>query len=158
MTDTLDYALIRRVIARAVYCSIASIDEDGHPRVTPIGSVYLDHSGKGFFLEKFTSGLPLNIDRGSSICLMAVDTRIGLWLSALIKGRFKSPPAIRLRGIAGPRRDASEEERTFFLKKVKKLRWTRGYRKLWSNFSYARDLDFSEQIPVRLGGMEIRGR
>ena len=153
MNEKLDWTVIRRVIARSLYCSIASIDEDGRPRVTPIGSVYLDHGGKGYFLEKFTSGLPFNIDRGSPICLMAVDIRIGFWLRALLKGRFTSPPAIRLRGIAGPRRDVTEKEREFFLRKVSKLRWTRGYTLLWGDFRYARDLDFSTEIPVRLGMM-----
>jgi len=153
MNEEIDWTTIRRAIARAPYCSIASIDEDGRPRVTPIGSVYLDPSGKGFFLERFTSGLPLNIDRGSPICLMAVDARPSFWLGALISGRFKRPPAIRLRGTAGPRRDATEEERNFFSRRVSKLRWTRGHRQLWSDFRYARSLDLSEQTPIRLGTM-----
>ena len=153
MNEEIDWTAIRRVIARAPYCSIASIDEDGRPRVTPIGSVYLDRSGKGFFLERFTSGLPLNIDRGSPISLMAVDAGSIFWLGALISGRFKRPPAVRLRGVAGPRRDATEEERSFFARRVSALRWTRGHRALWSDFRYARTLDFSEQVPIRLGTM-----
>ncbi len=153
MNQELDWKTIRRVIAGAPFCSIASIDEDGRPRVTPIGSVYLKQGGKGFFLERFTSGLPLNIDRQSPISLMAVNTSATFWLGGLIAGRFKSPPAIRLRGTAGPRREATEEERDIFTRRVSKLRWTRGHRKLWRDFCYARDLDFSEQIPMRLGTM-----
>lgn len=153
MNKEIDWTAIRRVIARSPFCSIASIDEDGRPRVTPIGSVYLDRSGRGFFLERFTSGLPRNIDRNSPISLMAVDIRLGFWLGALVSGRFKSSPAIRLRGTAGPRRDATEKEREIFTRKVSKLRWTRGHRKLWRDFCYARDLDFREEIPLRLGTM-----
>ncbi len=153
MKEDLDWGKIRRVIARAPFCSIASIDEDGRPRVTPIGSVFLDRGGKGFFLERFTSGLPANIDRQSPITLMAVDMRMLFWLRGLVSGRFEAAPAIRLRGSAGPRREATMEERDFFIRRVRKLRWTRGHRKLWRDFCYARSVEFDEQIPVRLGTM-----
>lgn len=153
LESNLEWASIRRVIARAPYCSIASIDSDGRPRITPIGSVYIGHEGKGFFLERFTKALPENIDNCSPITLMAVDTGMRYWLDGLIRGKFVRAPAIRLRGTAGPRRDATQEEQDLFARRVSKLRWTQGHKLLWRDFCYARDLDFTEEIPVQLGAM-----
>jgi hypothetical protein len=60
---------------------------------------------------------------------------------------------MRLRGHAGPRRPATEEEQERWQRKVRRLRFTKGHALLWSSMTYARDLRFDAYDPIRLGTM-----
>jgi len=149
-----DWAEIRRIFARSFYASIATVDADGLPHVTPIGSLLLDREpGRGFWFERFTTALPRHLDERSHLCAMAVNTRLRLWLRALVTGRFPSAPGIRLAGTAGERRKATEREIELFERRVRPVRWTRGYELLWTRFERGREVTFDRVIPLRLGRM-----
>ena len=82
-----------------------------------------------------------------------MDGSPGTWLRALVKGRFSTPPGIRLRGHAGERRPATPEEQERWQHRVRRLRWTKGHALLWSQMTHARDLRFEAFEPIRLGAM-----
>jgi hypothetical protein len=149
-----DWAEIRRIFARALYASIASVDQQGRPHVSPIGSLILSREpGRGFWFERFTTTLPRNLEGDARLCALAVDTRLSLWGRALLQGRFPRAPGIRLRGFAGERRKAGDEELAYFQRRVRFARWTRGYKLLWSDFDRGREVTFDEVLPIRLGRM-----
>lgn len=149
-----DWPEIRRIFARAFFSSIATVDDEGRPHVTPIGSlVLLDEPGRGFYFERFTATMPRHLERDAQLCAMAVDMRLSLWLPSLIRGRFPTAPGLRLAGSTGPRRDATEREAELFLRRVKPLRWTRGYKMLWDGMSQGREVRFDRVLPLRIGRM-----
>ncbi len=149
-----DWAEIRRIFARAFYASIATVDADGRPHVTPIGSLILSREpGRGFWFERFTTTLPRNLEGDSHLCALVVDTRLRLWGRALLTGQFPKAPGLRLRGTAGARRQATDRERELFQRRVRFARWTRGHQLLWSNFDRGREVTFDEVLPLRLGRM-----
>lgn len=148
-----DWPRIRAHFRGLTACSIATVDADGSPRVTPIGSLFLRGDGTGFFLERFTSALPANLDRDPRLCVMGVRTGTWTWLRALARGSFREYPAMRLHGIAGPRREAHAEEIARFARKVRLATPLRGHRAMWRGFSHARDLTFERAEGVNLGPM-----
>jgi hypothetical protein len=148
---------IRRVFATAMRTSahfaIASVNADGTPHVTPIGSVFLTEPGQGFYFELFTRGLPQNIQRNQRICVMAVNSGKLFWLRSLFNGRFAEPPAIRLLGYAGERRKASADEQARWQRRVAPVTFLKGYDLLWRRTDYVRELFFDGYAPVRLGAI-----
>jgi uncharacterized protein len=149
-----DWDAIRHVFAPAFYASIATVGADGLPHVTPIGSLILHReAGSGFWFEVFSATMPRNLDRQPRLCAMAVDTRLRLWGRALLSGRFPAAPGIRLTGVAGARRPATEREIQLFRRRVRAARWTRGYQLLWRDFAWGREVTFDRVLPIRLGRM-----
>jgi hypothetical protein len=148
---------IRRVFAAArrtsSHFAIASVNADGTPHVTPIGSVFLTEPGRGFYFELFTRGLPQNIQHNQRICVMAVNSGKLFWLRALFNGRFPEPPAIRLLGYAGERRKATAAEQARWQQLVAPTRFLKGYDLLWRRTDYVRELFFDGYVPVRVGAM-----
>lgn len=149
-----DWNEIRRIFARSFYTSIATVDAEGLPHVTPIGSLLLHpESGRGFWFERFTTTMPRHLERDAHLCALAVDTRLRVWGRALLAGRFEAAPGVRLAGIAGARRQATQREMELFQRRVKLVRWTRGYKILWSRFGSGREVTFDRVLPIRLGRM-----
>lgn len=144
---------IRKVFAQATSCLIASVSPDGFPHMTPIGSLWLREDCTGYYLERFPQALPRYLDQCDRIEVIGLISSPGTWLRALVSGRFGIFPGMRLRGHAGARRPATEEEQERWLRKVRRLRWTRGHALLWRTMSHARDLRFDGFEPVRLGAM-----
>lgn len=145
---------IRRIFARSFYASMATVNAEGFPHVTPIGSLLLHREpGRGFWFEMFTTALPRHLDGDSRLCAMAVDTRLSLWGRALVSGQFPRAPGIRLSGLAGVRRAATTREQELFERRVRLVRWTRGYKLLWSRFGAGREVTFDRALPIRLGPM-----
>ncbi len=63
-----EWALVRRLvpprtIRSTFHCSIASLNEDGSPHVTPIGSFLPRQKGHGVYFDKFNTRLAVNVDR-----------------------------------------------------------------------------------------------
>ncbi|MEM1177909.1 MAG: pyridoxamine 5'-phosphate oxidase family protein [Acidobacteriota bacterium] len=149
-----DWPEIRRIFARAPYSSIASVDADGLPHVSPIGSlVLLKEPGRGFYFERFTANLPRHLEREANLCAMAVDMRLSLWLKALLRGGFPAAPGLRLAGRASELRDATEREVELFQRRVRPVRWTKGYQLLWSGLARGREVHFDRVVPLRIGRM-----
>lgn len=148
-------ATVRGASASSMHCAIASIGADGHPHVTPIGSVMLTEPGRGVYLDVINVQLSRNIDRDPRIELLAVDSRRRTWLRGLVRGRFDTPPGVRLVGVAGATRPLRDDERERFERRVRWAIRTRGGRRLWGDPSRfrARDLTFTDVSPVRIPAM-----
>jgi hypothetical protein len=93
--------LCRRAFGSSMHFAFASVDEDGSPRATPIGSLILREDGTGYFFEEFASGLGRNLNRSPRVCILAVNSGKLFWFKSLLMGRFAEPPGLRLLGTAG---------------------------------------------------------
>jgi hypothetical protein len=144
---------IRKIFRKANVCLVASVSADGFPHMTPIGSLYLRDDLTGYYLERFPQGLRSNLDHCDRVEVIALDRSAGTWFGALLRGRFETLPAMRLRGHAGPRRPATEDEQDRWQRRVRRLRFTKGHGLLWSGMTHARDIRFDAFDPIRLGAM-----
>lgn len=86
------------------HVSIASIDKQGHPRNTPIGSLFLNREPSGFYFEKYPTTLPGNVQDHPEICVLAVNSGLWFWLRSLLTNRFSLYPGMRLYGRLGDAR------------------------------------------------------
>jgi uncharacterized protein len=150
---------IRRVFRDAsrtsLHVSIASVNSDGSPHVTPIGSLYLREDGVGVFFELFTTKLIENIERNPRVSVLAVNSGKWFWLRSLLAGRFPTYPGVRLDGTMSARRESTSEERDWWKRRIAPINWTRGAQILWSdaNLKYVREIHFTQAIPVEVGAM-----
>lgn len=135
------------------FVSIASVDEENCPTVTPIGSLFLGHHQDGYYFEKYLSRLPEHAKHNKKICVMAVNSSIWFWLKSLFQGGFSSNPAIRLFGELGERREATEAEKTRLRARVRSTRGLKGNHYLWDDMQYVRDVTFTKAEKVNLGAM-----
>ena len=133
----------------SLHCSIATVDEQGVPNVTPIGTVFLRDDHSGYFFDAFTSKLASNIESNQNICLMAVNTNTSFWLKSFFKGKFLAPPGVRLYGTVGKLREATEEEIAAINKRIKPMSWLKGSKLIWSSFTHVRDIQFNDFRPVQ---------
>lgn len=148
-------ATLRCATSSSLHCAVASIGADGHPYVTPIGSVMLTEPGRGVYLDVINVHLSRNLDRDPRVTVMAIDSRRTAWGRALLRGRFDSPPGVRLVGTAGPKRPLRDDERERFERRVRLAVRTKGGRQLWGDSARfrARDLTFTAVTPVRIPAM-----
>jgi hypothetical protein len=148
-------ATMDRSLSSSLHCAVASIGPDGQPHVSPIGSVMLTGPGQGVYLHAYSVELDRNLDRDPRLTVMAVDSGRRTWYRALIRGRFDAPPGLRLIGTAGPARPPNDEERARFRRRVGPARRTRGGNRLWGHDEHfrARDLTFTQVVPIRLASM-----
>jgi hypothetical protein len=95
--------------------------------------------------------MPQNIRNNPHVCVLAVRSGMMYWLLSIIKGRFSTPPAIRLYGTMGQQRTATEEELRLWDKQVRKWRFTRGYKSMWAGMRTVRELEFTKAEGVHIG-------
>lgn len=131
-----------------IYCSIASVNPDGTPNVTPVGTVFLRDDMTGYYFEHYSKALSDNLDKNPNICVMAVNAGKWFWLKSLFRGQFTAPPGVRLYGKAGPIRAATPEEIQLIERRVKPTLWLKGARMLWTGFSHVRDIEFTSFRPI----------
>ena len=147
-----DWKKVRSVLeqgqASTVYCSIATINPDGTPHITPVGTVFLRDDQSGYFFDHYAEALGKNIDQNPNVCIMAVNAGRFFWLRSLLKGRFVAPPGVRLYGKVGRMREATSEEIEKIVKRVKPSQWMKGARLLWSDFTDVRDIEFTHYKPI----------
>jgi len=134
--------------ASTVYCSIATVNPDGTPHITPVGTVFLRNDQSGYFFDHYAEALGKNIDQNPNVCIMAVNAGRFFWLRSLLKGRFVAPPGVRLYGKVGRMREATPEEIEKIEKRVKPSQWMKGARLLWSDFTHVRDIEFTNYKPI----------
>jgi uncharacterized protein len=148
-------AVVHRTRTSSLHCAIASVDADGCPHVTPIGSVMLGEPGQAVYLDVFNVALGRNLDRDPHCAILAVDSRKLTWARALLTGRFDVAPGVRLVGTVSPAREASSAEVERFGRSVRSAMRTRGGRQMWGNTSrlQARDVTVTGVVPVRIPGM-----
>lgn len=145
--------LFKQSFSSSFHFAIASVTESGEPHATPIGSLILGKPGHGFYFEKFTQHLPLNYASNKQICVLAVNSSKWFWLKSLISGGFAHPPAVRLHGVVGELRDATEEEIAIWQRRVRRVSFSKGHAMMWRSMSMVRDIQFTKMEPVNLGKM-----
>jgi len=133
--------------------AIASTGADGAPHVTPIGSLILTRPGSGLYFEKFTRQLPRNLAADGRVCVLAVNSSRWFWIRSLLGGRFRSPPALRLHGIAGELRPATEREKALWSARVRRARLSKGHALMWRDMDLVREIEFTRAEPVEIGRM-----
>jgi hypothetical protein len=89
--------------------SIATTGPGGITQVTPIGLLPLE-PGRAIDFEEFTTCMPAQLQENARVCVRAVNSGRWFWLAALLCGRFRQPPAMRLYGTAGVRCRATSGE------------------------------------------------
>ncbi len=139
------------------YYSIATVNKDGIPHVSPFGSVILTGKNKGIYFEGFSAILAENLKENKHVCIMAVNTTKRFIFKAFLRGKLLSPLAIRLNGIVSEKREATPEE-----KKVLKLffpKWIQGFKGpnlLLGKIRYVRDINFTSFENINAGEMTYR--
>lgn len=165
MNEPLDEALwrdLRRLFAStfssSLHFSVASVDMDGAPWVTPVGSILLGESGRATYFEMYSHRMGARLAHDPRVSILAVDSGKRLWLGAFARSRFARLPAIRLRGRAHPEtRAPTDEEKRRMLRRVGRFRRLPGGRRLWPSLDCGvRDIDIDVVDPVRLGGLKVR--
>ncbi len=136
--------------------AIATVNQDGSPHVTPIGSLILQDDRKGFYFEEYTSGLSRNLQRDKRVCVMAVNSAKWVMIKSFFLGRFIAPPGVRLMGTAGDRREATPRELALFKRRVRKYRMFKGHDLLWSRLRHVREIRFDAFEPIRVGALTRR--
>ena len=148
---------IRRVFKDALqstqHYAIATVNEDGSPHITPIGSLFLQKNNKGFYCDEYPRTMNRNLEKNQRVCVLAVNSSGLYWFLSLFRGRFDKPPGVRLMGTVSERRKATDEEKAMWLKRVRPFRWFKGYKILWSNMNHIREITFDSFEPVRAGAM-----
>lgn len=141
-------AVLARGQASSFHCAIATLDANGAPHITPMGTVFLRDDQTGFVFDHYTQALAANLDADPRLCLMAVDSSFWFWLRSLFLGRFTAPPGVRLHGRAGRSRPATAAELELVNRRLRATKWLKGARLLWGDFSHVRDLTFTGFSPV----------
>ena len=145
--------LFRRSFASSFHAAVASVDSSGGPHITPIGSLMLGEPGRAVYFEKFPKNLPTNLASNQEICVMLVDSSRWFWLRSLMRGRFAKAPAVRLYGVVGDKRDASEAEVQRWQKRVQSAKWTKGHAMIWREMGQVREVVFTRFEAVQIGQM-----
>ena len=152
-----EWAIVKRIVPRTIHssfhCSIASLNADGSPHVTPIGSFSPTEKGKGVFFDAYNIRLSENVNRDPRVTIMALDSGPTTWFRAFMGGRFATPPGIRMVGTVGAQRESTPREIRRFHRLVGPLLRTKGGAKMWSSLPNARDVTIDHVIPIWLGSM-----
>ena len=135
------------------HVSIASVDKDNNPTVTPIGSLFLNKNQTGFYFEKFPTKLPKNSETNRQICVLGVNSSIIFWLTSLFTEQFKSYPAIKLYGQLGERRKATDNEKKRLNSRMRMTKWLKGNNYLWGHMEIVREIKFTKAEKINLGKM-----
>ena len=146
--------IIKKAVGSFAFCTV---DPDGRPHLTPIGSLWPRDDCTAFYFEQYPSRLPANLERDNRITVMAVDMRKSFWVSSFFLGHYTHPPAVRLYGTVGEKRPATPEEMSLFhdhwLVRAMKIVGRRGYNKAWAPLTQVRDIRFDSFEPCDMGAM-----
>jgi len=135
------------------HVSIASVDKDNNPTVTPIGSLFLNRNQTGFYFEKFPVKIPENSKGHKNICVLGVNSNTFFWLTSLLKGQFNSYPAIKLYGQLGDKRKATDIEIKRLKARMRTTNWLKGNNYLWGKMEFVREITFTKAEKINLGKM-----
>ena len=137
------------------FVSIASVDSENNPTVTPIGSLFLNDDQTGFYFEKFPSKLPDHAHNNPNVCLLGVNSGRLFWVKALFRGKFSDHPAIKLYGELGQRRKATDKEIDRLNRRMQITRGLKGNTFLWKKMEFVREIRFTKAEKINLGKMTI---
>ena len=143
--DINNWNTIKNVFSKAqqanMHTNIASVSRDGIPNITPIGTVFLNDDGTGFLFDAFSQQLAENLKQNKNVCISAVNSSKLFWLSSFIKGQFSSYPGVRIYAELGELRPATEDEKLRVNARIQSLKWTKGSKLIWSDFTYVREFN-----------------
>lgn len=143
----------RKSFSTNFHVSIASLDSQNDPTVTPIGSLFLNDDLTGFYFEKYPSKLPKYAGINKKVCVLAVNSGNIFWLKSLFSGRFNKYPAMKLYGELGERREATSKEKQRLDRRMAATRGLKGNKYLWANMPYIREINFTKAEKINLGNM-----
>lgn len=135
--------------------SVASVDKDNKPTVTPIGTVFLNKDQTGFYFEKFPKKIPENAKLNKNICVLAVNSSKWFWIKALYKLKFNAYPAIRLYGELGEKRKATDVEISRLNRRMRTTKRLKGNKYLWGKMEFVREIKFIKAEGINIGKMTI---
>ncbi|WP_438711371.1 hypothetical protein ACSTS3_00470 [Aquimarina muelleri] len=135
------------------HVSIASVDVNNNPTVTPIGSLFLNNDQTGFYFEKFPSKLPEHARINKNICVLGVNSGTLFWIKSLFKEKFSKYPAIKLYGELGERKKATDKEINRLNRRMKATNGLKGNTYLWGSMEYIREIQFIKAEKINLGKM-----
>lgn len=133
--------------------SIASLDKDNRPTVTPIGTLFLNADQTAFYFEKFPKKIPENAKTNKNICVLGVNSSKWFWIEALYKLQFSAYPAIRLYGELGEKRKASAIEISRLKRRMRATKALKGNTYLWGDMVFIREIKFTKAEGVNIGKM-----
>ncbi len=145
--------IFNKAFNSSFHYAIATVNKDGTPHVTPIGSLMLGEDRRGFYFEGYVNALSRNLQHNKRVCVMAVNSSRWSLLKSFFRGRITVPPGVRLRGTATERREATEQELEQFRRRFRMYRMFKGYNLLWGNLRYVREIHFDGYEPVRIGAL-----
>jgi len=152
-----DWSKIRKHFNRSFstnfHVSIASVDKENNPTVTPIGSLFLNKDQTGYYFEKYPNKLPKHANNNKNICILVVNSGKIFWLKALFKKQFNSYPAMKLYGQLGERRKATQIEIKRLNRRMRPTKGLKGNTYLWTDMPYVRDIAFTKAEKINLGQM-----
>ena len=146
---TVDWPKVREFVHRRTLFVAAAILTDEGLRLFPIGSLRIQKDGSAHYFEMFAAPVP----EGAAITFLAVNSNPIFWLRSLLMGKFPYPPALRLHGTLGVRRESTEAEKQGWFRRVGWLLKTPGGKLLWSQPRNLRSLTLLRAEPVRVGQM-----
>ncbi len=135
-------------MASSKHCSVATVDADGNPHITPIGFLFLESPSKAFYFEEYTEAIPNNLRHNQKLCLMVVNSGFLFWFKSLLKGQFISPPGLRLYGEAGEIRRAKPHEKRRYLDKMKSSENLKGNKLIWQGLDAVREISLTSFKPI----------
>lgn len=139
--------------ASSLHFSIASVDGNGYPHVTPIGSLILRDNCTGYYFEELPVKFPDNLKKCRHVSVLALNSDPTYWMNALSTGKFDTYPGIRLMGTVSEKREARSSEIDTWLQTVKFAEGLKGHDILWKNMKMVRDIEFTDVRPVNCGEM-----
>lgn len=152
-----DWKIIKKHVSdcfkTSLHVSIASVSTDGTPKITPIGTLFLNDNQTGFYFEKFSSGLSNNVENNSKICVLAVNSSKIFWIKSLFNGQFKKHPALKIYGELGEKRKASESELYALRRRMRSTKRLKGHQYLWQDMDLVREVTFTKVEKMKLGKM-----
>lgn len=144
----------RKIASRSFSFSFATVNPDGTPHVTPIGSLILcKDEPRGFYLPLFTNQMTQNLKHNNRVSILAVNSSKWFWLRSFCLGKFSTPPGVRLSGIVGEKRLLTPDEIKMVEKRIGIGIKLKGITYLSKNLKYAQDIYFDSVKMVSIGKM-----
>lgn len=136
-------------LSSSKHCAIATVDDAGNPHITPVGFIFLKDNHTAYYFEEYTKAIPQNIQSNNNVCLMVVNSGFLYWFKSLFKGKFISPPGLRLYGKAGDLRKASPDEVRVYENKIASARNLKGSSLIWQGLETVREIKLTSFKPIQ---------
>lgn len=155
-----DWFLIKEHVKQCfksnLHVSIASVNQNNEPIVTPIGTLFLNDDQTGFYFEKFSKSLSKNYKKNNKICVLAVNSSKLFWIKALFNGKFHKHPAIKIYGKLGEKRPVTDVDKYALYRRMRYTKLLKGHQYLWNDMNTVRIIHFNRVEIMKLGKMTVQ--